>query len=1256
MSKINQIEDALKQIDQATFQKLMDAYLVKRGYKIIIPIGSVDGINKTKKGIPDSRFEGKESKDKYIFAQYTTQRARLIKKALDDINECLNKEKTGVSKEKIEEIILCSNLNIEPINIEQIKQKEEELTIRISIFSLSRISNDLLYKYPGLAKDFLGISIDAGQILEIDEFVKKYNNSHKASTSIDTHFYFREKELNELLGSMNSHNFIIVYGKAGIGKTRLCVELCKEFKKINKDYKVFCIYNLGINIYEDLTVYFSVPGKYLIFIDDINRVKDIEIVLDFLSNCGENREFKILCTVRDYSLNEIKDKIENYTKPFTYEVQKFSDKQIEELVKNEYAILNQFYLERISSISKGNPRIALMASKIAKESNRLESIVDVSGIYKVCFEPISKDLSENYDENLLKVFAIIHFLEYVDKTVTKTMNFVDDVFKISSDIFWKEVNILYELEMVNSYENEVVKASDQALADYISYMLFFEKKELDLSKIFEDYFPQYKYKLINLVESSNEINQSFVDDTMKEYADRYWDYFQNERSEEDLFHFLDIFWYIKPYETLSIIKDKIDKLVKSEINLNELDFKLDNNIDVGPILRILSSYLNSTSDDFSIALDLIFDYMEKRPDKISEILYVFTQNFSFKHTSSLYGFQQQKDILEKIWPKAENGSNFLFTRLFISIAGNYLGTQFQEVNYDGKNSVKVINFILPATKEIIEIRKFMIEKLVYLFDSKAFKQKVVKIIEDYIGAGWSDNCKKIIETDSSLFLPFFENNIPNNEFQFWRIAQDYMKLLNRFKISYSDKLKDKFQNESMKLAYSLIYNFRDFYQKSEDLDPFIKIKDTIRDYLNDSSNDDCNAKKLLDSLIIVYKEIGKDGKYRYNIQSVFYYILQVLSEVKNDRLSEFVDKYLKLRDPLKITPEPPIILIFNFLGKEKTLELLDRYDFQSKPAWLLSYYSILPEEYISIDDLQHIYSLYQNITPENLLQMQPTLDYLLKYRKLDEDVIIKVVKICAERVIKNIGSCLFLNISEINKQLFDIFKNEINLLEKLYFDLLDLDKQFDYDGFNFKRFIDVDSSFITKYIDWIYDNVKHPDHDDIINLSFLWLRENYMDFVIPVIDKIYDHEKSNYIPSIDLLESFFILTENEKNYDFIIERENNLLKLLITERNKDIQFISFLFKLIDLFVNERKIEFVKQFINLNNDFDSFSKLYLGYGIRGGFIDDIIKQYEKDRSFLKELIPLFNKKEFLEHKEYIQKRIECLEKQIKDEKKRRFIDS
>jgi len=33
MSKINQIEDALKQIDQATFQKLMDSYLIKIGYR-----------------------------------------------------------------------------------------------------------------------------------------------------------------------------------------------------------------------------------------------------------------------------------------------------------------------------------------------------------------------------------------------------------------------------------------------------------------------------------------------------------------------------------------------------------------------------------------------------------------------------------------------------------------------------------------------------------------------------------------------------------------------------------------------------------------------------------------------------------------------------------------------------------------------------------------------------------------------------------------------------------------------------------------------------------------------------------------------------------------------------------------------------------------------------------------------------------------------------------------------------------------------
>ena len=54
MSKINQIQTALRELDGGAFQKLADFYLKKKGYDYLIPLGSVIGKNKVKTGTPDT--------------------------------------------------------------------------------------------------------------------------------------------------------------------------------------------------------------------------------------------------------------------------------------------------------------------------------------------------------------------------------------------------------------------------------------------------------------------------------------------------------------------------------------------------------------------------------------------------------------------------------------------------------------------------------------------------------------------------------------------------------------------------------------------------------------------------------------------------------------------------------------------------------------------------------------------------------------------------------------------------------------------------------------------------------------------------------------------------------------------------------------------------------------------------------------------------------------------------------------------------
>ncbi len=72
MSRINQIQQSLKRINQAKFEELCNHWLyLKFNPNSITPYGSVIGKEKTKKGIPDCFFY--DQKNNLTFAGYTTQ-------------------------------------------------------------------------------------------------------------------------------------------------------------------------------------------------------------------------------------------------------------------------------------------------------------------------------------------------------------------------------------------------------------------------------------------------------------------------------------------------------------------------------------------------------------------------------------------------------------------------------------------------------------------------------------------------------------------------------------------------------------------------------------------------------------------------------------------------------------------------------------------------------------------------------------------------------------------------------------------------------------------------------------------------------------------------------------------------------------------------------------------------------------------------------------------------------------------------------
>ncbi|HDR8518070.1 TPA: hypothetical protein QC443_005913, partial [Bacillus cereus] len=162
--------------------------------------------------------------------------------------------------------------------------------------------------YPFIIKDFLGISIDTQQILDLEDFIK-LNDSGKLATPLDMGIFGREEEITDIIKSIDENQITVLSGLPGIGKTRISLESIRGFREKRNEYELKCLRNNGQNIFDDLNLYFNRPGYYLIMIDDANLMTNIQLILDLFSWESRGVHIKLLLTVREYAELKMINKI-----------------------------------------------------------------------------------------------------------------------------------------------------------------------------------------------------------------------------------------------------------------------------------------------------------------------------------------------------------------------------------------------------------------------------------------------------------------------------------------------------------------------------------------------------------------------------------------------------------------------------------------------------------------------------------------------------------------------------------------------------------------------------------------------------------------------------------------------------------------------------------------------------------------------------------------------------------------------------------
>ncbi|AEJ01795.1 hypothetical protein Nit79A3_2002 [Nitrosomonas sp. Is79A3] len=985
MSKINQIQNALKELDGGAFQKLADSYLKKKGYEYLIPLGSVIGSNKVKKGTPDTLAILPNGK--YVFVEYTTQQARLVEKLTGDLNKCFDEIKTGIPVAKIQEIVICHTSNLDASEFHQLRKNCEAHSVNLNIFDIGLISYDLLEKYPGIARDYLGINVDTGQVVPPDEFVNLYSKN-KYATRLDTDFIFRDDETKSISYAIENNNLVIVQGKAGVGKTRVALECCVRFTEIHSEYKTLCIFNRGLDIFDDIKTHFSEPGSFLILIDDANRVSKFEYLVQQLQYKREDQQIKIIVTVRDYAIENILKASKAYGEAPEIVVQPFTDEQIKQLVENEYNFRNYHYPERIANIAQGNPRLAIMAAEVVKEKNTLESINNVSNLYDSYFASIHQDLDEIDDACLLKVAGIVAFFRILDRNNETIISAIESAFGLTPKEIWEAINRLHYLEIIDLYEDEVAKISDQVLSTYLFYLAFFKKNSLDFGKLLERFFPTYRERLIDALNPvMNIFHSEALMEAIRSHIDKLWDKQIHENNEEDFLFLLNDFGLLKQTETLVYFNKQIRALPITQIDLANLNFDAKSEASLPSIFSILGSFQNADDDNFKIALGLLCDYLEKFPEKLPDFLYIFINRFCFHHTSYLYAYSVQQAVVNVLWERTRKGENLLFSKVFLIVAKEYIQTNFRNYESKGKHAISYINFELSPTIKLTELRKTIWDSLFCLYKVHSLKDEVIEEIHNYSILNNEVSASKIIEQDASEIIPFLMRELSPENFKHCFLVQTYLKKLENRDIPVASSLKERFESKIYCFYDLLTSDWLERHTLELSYEEYARYKkDEIEKYTSQYKLEDYTEffKQCAEIKLNISKSIQA-----HSFQENIITALISLAERNSKLYSMVLEYYLDQSDPLNFSKYHHQLLVKNLIevsGIEETYLILAEASHQTKRDWLFDYYEYLPKSEISSERLYQLYDLYNNAESREL----PTnWDYLLGYQAVEPEIISK---------------------------------------------------------------------------------------------------------------------------------------------------------------------------------------------------------------------------------------------------------------------------
>ncbi|MCL2425920.1 MAG: ATP-binding protein [Oscillospiraceae bacterium] len=1240
---IENIKQKILQLDAGTFQNLCNSYLYKeKGYKGIMSLGSQAGTGRTTVGTPDAYFLTPDGK--YVFAEYTIRGQRVFQKIKGDLKKCLDVSKTEIPHNEIAEIIYChTSSNITPTQDKELHSLCIDAGVNLNLIGIDKLAEDIRLYHHDIARDFLQISLSTGQIQSCAEFVKTYN-ANKMAAPLDTEFLYREKELTDIDEAFTKTDVVILSGMAGAGKTRLALHYAQKHAEAHNE-KLFCIRSNAEPLYEDLLIYMNISGNYFLMVDDANQLSGFKHVIEYTTKKADGYNVKILITVRDYAIEKVKANVREITTYETVKVDRFNDEEIKTLIESTLGIKNQDYLKQIGRIAEGNTRLAILAGKIACDTNRLDSIHDASELYADYYGAYLQDNHLLTENKLLISAAIVAFLEAIHLEHLDVLNPIFQSCKINRDDFIENIQTLHEKEIVDICNEKAVKFSEQCLSNYLLKLVFYDKKLIKLQQMIKFCFGNYRPRTIH---SINTLLNVFRNEDLYQFVAQEIKKLWIELSQENtpwFFDFVKAFFRINPTATLLILKNRIKTEEYVLVDGKNIDFQTGrNNQNINSdIIEILSGFADM--NDLPTALDLFFSYYLKRPDLAIEFYHAINQRMGIRKESFDYNFYTQKLLFEKMIEFSDGWKQESITLLFLEIAEEFLKMTHTPAEGGHKHSITIYNIPLTLSLGVEAYRKLIWQALAEICKIDSHRDRIWEILYSYNGSG-NDLSDSVLEFDISYIKELVESQFPTFELRNMLLANRLVRVLTRKKDTHKALFSEYFKNTNFH-AYLLLKGV----EYSDELDWRQQEKltqEAIEDYV---SSADVSA---ICGLIDVSLDIDALNHHdKRKVSRGLGVVMDALTSRKDDYVGAI--KYYFEKDPSRdvLYPIRCVGTLFSLLSDAEVLELIENCGGQQKNTWIYAYYHELPPELINKSHLNGLYEFLADASDKNITSSgYRNVDFLEKYSVTDEEVFAKGCEIIFAKaeyspfIVGIYFGLLFNHNHNSPQEVVQKFQDgNLELLTNIYFFMEERKDSSDYDGQFLKAIYLAFPSMLDRYIDNLTnDNGRYLEEYGEKHQRFLEV-DNFIEIYDYIFEQLLQTPQFSEMCIQYYLKS--VLNTRKDAPKLLADRQDEWIKHCIQSFSSDELKMGCLFSFISDLSDDKKREYLKLFLNYNQTFEAFKKMPLiptSYVYSGSAIP-LCKSWI---NYLTTLLSFFAGLTWLEHRGYVEKKIINIREWIKQE--------